>query len=415
MKSKLFKNKNYVKLMGATIVTRFGDAVDSIALSWMVYVLTGSTVLMGLLFAISFIPNIVGLPFAGVLADIASKKKITVIGDLGRGISVSIMAVMYYFDVLEVWHLFIFIIINSLFEAFATPSRTSMVQEILKEDEYVSGSSYLSSASTFGELVGISLAGVFIAVIGIWGAILIDGITFFVSAIMVKCIHIKEIKALKDGDKVNIRNFLGMIKDGFLYVKSQKTILSIILLGAFLNFSFVPFNVLRPVYVDVVLNSGAEGLSYTGIGLLIGIMIGGIIVGKIGEKLNPIITISIALALMGLNYALLGLPGVVEFEILSPMIYAIVISFFFGFFLPFAQAPIRGLILRNTESDKIGRISSIMGIMTLSAMPIGGAVVGFVGKFLPVYSLFIYMGLAGLIVSLAFGLKNYSKATEVTV
>jgi DHA3 family macrolide efflux protein-like MFS transporter len=76
MNNILFKNPNYLKLILATFITRFGDSLDSIALSWLVYIITGSKLLMGTLFAVSFLPNIIILPFAGVLADILSKKSL---------------------------------------------------------------------------------------------------------------------------------------------------------------------------------------------------------------------------------------------------------------------------------------------------------------------------------------------------
>ena len=66
MDKKIFKNGNYTKLVLATLITRFGDAVDSIALSWMVYIMTGSEVLMGTLFMVSILPYVIILPFSGL-------------------------------------------------------------------------------------------------------------------------------------------------------------------------------------------------------------------------------------------------------------------------------------------------------------------------------------------------------------
>ena len=233
MKNSLLKNKNYLKLLSASVITRFGDALDSIALSWLVYILTGSKILMGLLFAVSFIPNLIFLPFAGVLADIGSKKHITIIGDIGRGVSVSCIAILFYLEYLQVWHLFVFIIINSLFESFANPSRSSLLPSILPEDQYTSGSSYLTSASTFGDLIGVGLAGVIIAIVGAWGAILIDGITFFIAAAIMSLLKIKETSSRKQGERTTLGTFVNMIKEGFDYIKNKKLLLSIVFLGAF--------------------------------------------------------------------------------------------------------------------------------------------------------------------------------------
>lgn len=133
MNSSLLKNKNYIKLLSASVITRFGDALDSVALSWLVYVLTGT------------------------------KKHIAIIGDIGRGISVSCIAILFYLEYLQVWHLFVFIVINSLFESFANPARSAMFPSILPEDKFTSGSSYLTSASTFGGAI-VGFVGEYVSV-----------------------------------------------------------------------------------------------------------------------------------------------------------------------------------------------------------------------------------------------------------
>ena len=167
-------NKNYTKLLTGVFITRFGDSIDSIAFSWLVYIMTGSRVLMGSIFAISILPNIIVLPFGGVIADTFNKKTIAIIGDVLRGISVATLAIFYYFNILEVWHLFVFVSINSLFESFANPARGSMLQSLVEPEDYMKGSSWLGTSSQFGALIGLSVASVLIALVGIWGTILID-------------------------------------------------------------------------------------------------------------------------------------------------------------------------------------------------------------------------------------------------
>lgn len=402
-------NKNYTKLLIATFITRFGDAVDSIAFSWLVYVLTGSKLLMGTIFAVSVIPNIIILPFAGVLADLFNKKVITVISDFARGFSVVGLATLYYFNILEVWHIFLFVILNSLFESFATPARGAMLPSLINEEEYVSGGSYLQSASTLGEIIGLSLAGVFIAVFNIWGTILIDAMTFFISGFIIIFIRYMDKRDEITSEKQTIKDCFKLIYEGIDYLRSRKMLLVLLLLGAFINFSLVPFNVLRPVYVVEVLNLGVEGLSYLGLALLFGMMVGGIIVGKFGKGINPIRAIGFGLAMVAFNYALLGAIEFFHFSTVFSLIYVIVVSFFFGFFLPVVQAPIRAVIMKTTASEMIGRLSSIMGLISLCAIPLGGTLVGIIGDNVSVSVLFISMGVVGVLISSAFGIKYRNK------
>lgn len=76
-----------MQFMLSKVVSRFGDSIDSIAYSWMVYILTGSKVLMGTLLAVNFLPSIFLGLFAGALVDRMSLKKVIVITNTGRGCS----------------------------------------------------------------------------------------------------------------------------------------------------------------------------------------------------------------------------------------------------------------------------------------------------------------------------------------
>ena len=91
----LIRIRPYMQFMLSKVVSRFGDSIDSIAYSWMVYILTGSKVLMGTLLAVNFLPNILLGLFAGALVDRMSPKKVIVITNTGRGLLVGITALLF--------------------------------------------------------------------------------------------------------------------------------------------------------------------------------------------------------------------------------------------------------------------------------------------------------------------------------
>ncbi|KAF9117426.1 hypothetical protein BGX30_005499 [Mortierella sp. GBA39] len=143
-------------MITAKIISRFGDSVDSIAYSWMVYLLTGSELLMGTLYAINFVPGIAFSMFTGVLVDRWSKKKVVIVTNAGRGITVTVTALLYFIGDLQPWHLFIFTFINSTLECFSTPAEMSLVPRILPKELLLSGNSLTSSASRTAELAGLA-------------------------------------------------------------------------------------------------------------------------------------------------------------------------------------------------------------------------------------------------------------------
>jgi DHA3 family macrolide efflux protein-like MFS transporter len=398
-------NKNYTKLLTATFVTRFGDSIDSIAFSWLVYVMTGSRVLMGSIFAISMLPNLIVMPFAGVIADTFNKKIIVVIGDILRAISVATLALFYFFNILEVWHLFVFVSVNSLFESFANPARKSMLPSIIEEKDYLKGSSWLGTSSNVGEVIGLAVAGILIATVGIWGTILIDALTFMISALLIIFIAFKD-RRNEVKIKPKVKDYFILIGQGIAYLKQKKILLSFLILAAFVNFSLVPISVLKPIYVVEVLHMGVEGLSYLGISFLLGMVVGGYLIGARFKNVNPINAIGLGLCLQGVMYILLVVPAYVNFGQLYSFIFVIIVTFIFGSAFPLVNAPMQSIIMKTTEPGMLGRLSSIMGVILLSAMPLGGVFVSVIGEKLPVSLLFIIMGISGIILSSLFWFKN---------
>lgn len=401
-------NRNYTKLLTATFITRFGDSVDSIAFSWMVYIMTGSRVLMGTIFAISIIPNIIILPFGGVIADVFNKKSITVLGDVLRGTSVAILAVLYFYGLLEVWHLFLFVSINSLFESFANPARGSMMPNIIEQEDFVKGASWLGTASNFGSLIGLSVASILIAVVGIWGTILVDAFTFFFSGILIYSMSFKD-RRKEVQEKPKVKDYFILIKEGFEYLKTKKILIALLLLAAYLNFALVPFNVLRPIYVTEVLELGVEGLSYLGMSIMIGMILSGYLMGVKGINMSVMTGVGIGLTLLGTMYMLLGVPGYLDFSREMNIIFVITVSFFLGFSSPIVSAPMQATIMKSTAPEMLGRLSSIMGVVTLCAMPLGGFVVSMIGDSISVSLLFITMGVSAVVLSLCFWAANRNK------
>lgn len=404
----LNNNWNLNKVLAATLVSRFGDAVDSIAISWLVYTLTGSKILMGTLFALSYLPNLIMTPLGGVVADLFPKKRTIMIGDFGRGILAVCLGILYYFGMLEVWHLIVFTLVNSTFESFSEPSRGALFPLLVDSDDLISARGLSSTIKTTGTLVGLGAAGVIISIGGIAGAIWVDAITFFVSGILIMLIKISE-KVTSDA-KFDIKQTKNMMKEGLEYVFGRKVLLYFVMVAAFINFAFVPFNVLRPVYVDEVLKLGAEGLSITGISLMLGMLLGGIIVAKVGSKLKIVKSIGLGILFVGISYAALALPDIARFSLKASFAFVVVDCFLFGLCIPFIQAPLSGYLMKTTESKMMGRVMAILNLINLSTVPIGGFLVGALGEYISVTSLFFLMGIMSVFAALLFILNPSIKA-----
>ncbi len=387
----LFPYKSYFMVLLASTISRFGDSVDSIAYGWMIYTMTGSRLLLGTIFAVNAIPNIILSPFAGVLVDYFSKKKVIIIGDVGRGLIVSATAILFYTGNLETWHLFVFTFMTSTIESFVSPAKTSLIPLILPKKLHMSATSFSTSVMSTAELLGLGIAGFLIATIGISGAIVVDGMTFFTSCILISCITIEDQGISKE--ELNIRGFINNLKVGFDFVKNQSLIRVGIVLFALTNFFLTPVSVLLIAYVKDILRAGPTAYGIISIGVPLGMIIGGLLFAQIGSRFKKSYSVVFGLVVIGGSYSVLGIIGFVNSLFISPIFIAFLVFFIFGLMLPVITSPLRASLFENTPKELLGRVVGLMSMVTMSAMPLGRAVSGAISELISIPVLFLIMGL----------------------
>jgi DHA3 family macrolide efflux protein-like MFS transporter len=373
----LFKLRDFSLILIANFISRLGDSIDSIAFGWMVYELTGSKLLLGSIFAVNAIPNIIFGPFAGVLADKLSKKNLIFFSFLGRGLVVTLTALLFFLDILAPWHLFVFTFINSTFETLNSPALISLLPLVVPKEKLLVANSFSSSAYKFAELVGLGLASVIIGLIGISGAIFIDALTFFMASILILFIK---------------------------YSSEEKE--TIVILFALINFCLSPVNILMPAFTKDILKSGPDILGLIGIVLVIGTILGGLIVAQIGSKYKITSLIIYGFLFLGINYMLLSLPEYLLLDSYVSIVVASIIFFNIGLSIPLISSPVSTYLMVNTDKSILGRISSFIGMITLCAQPLGSSLTGVVTEYISMSTLFLIMGLSIVLLSLVL---KYSK------
>ena len=405
----LLPHKSYLAVLVASTISRFGDALDALAFSYMVYQLTGSKAMLGAILAVNFIPSLIFTPFTGVIADNYSKKKMIIISDIGRGVLVTLMAVLYYLKLLQPWHLFVSTFFISTFEAFSNPAKSALRPYLLPKELFLTAGSISQSASSLAQLIGVASVAFFIATIGISGAIAVDAITFFLSAFLICFIKYDE----KNKDKkmnLKFNDYMREIKSGLKFVFGNKIILTILCLFGLINFGLMPFSVLRIPYLEEILKMGPEGLSLISSGFLIGTFLGGIIVAQIGSKFKKsTLTIS-GVLLMGVLYLLFGLPMLATMSFMTPSIYVLALGVPFGFSLPLLSSPVSALFAEKVPKELLGRVSSVASLITLSVAPLSASISGFVADIIPIPQYFRIMSYLIIVLGILLMLnKEFAK------
>src|SRR3989338_1585766 len=170
-------SRNYRLFFTGQSISLIGSWMQRIAISWLVYRLTGSAVMLGAVNFVSEIPFTLAVPFAGVFIDRLDRHRVVVITQICAMAQASILAALVLTNRAELWHLFVLGATAGLIQAFDNPARQSLISAMVEKKEDLGNAIALnSSIFNLARLVGPSLAGVIIAVAG-------EGICFLINAV----------------------------------------------------------------------------------------------------------------------------------------------------------------------------------------------------------------------------------------
>ena len=251
----IFAQKEYMKIVLAAIINRFGDSVDAVAYTWLVYELTGNAGWSALIFGLNKLPSVFVTPFAGAWVEGHKKKQIMIGTDLIRALCVAAIATTYLYGVLQPWLLVVTTLVISTVEAFRGPASTALTPQVLKKEYYEYGMSLLSSATTVVEIVGTAAAAGIIAVIGTSGAIYVDMTTFLLSALVIVFVRVREENLQTTAFDVGA--YKTTFTEGVGYVCKNGRLVFLVGACVFLNAILVPFNSLQAPLVQEILGAAA--------------------------------------------------------------------------------------------------------------------------------------------------------------
>ncbi len=381
----ILRHKQYTKLIAANVINRFGDSIDTIAFTWLVYELSGSAAWSAIIFGVNMLPTVVLGPFAGALAEHMDKKWTMVISDITRGLLVALTAALYVFNVLTPVLMLIITLLHSTVEAFRIPCGMAIVPRLLPKEDYEFGLSLNSSLSRVTEIVGLACAAGIIAAINISGAIFIDGITFFLSALLIALV--KTVKEKENGEPAEKQDYWRTLKGGISYVLKTRAILNLCLLALLLNSLLVPLSALNAPLVNMY-NLGPEAMSVAGILLTAGAGLGAFIYPYIKRRLSgKSVTIAGFLAVSLCYGALVWLKELTAVPALfiagiciTLLLFSVTIALLSGHF--------NVMVMKLVNQDYLARVGSTMNAVCTLAMPVISFCMG---------GLTLLMGLSGVL------------------
>lgn len=289
------KNKNFIIIVIGQIISLFGNAIQRFSMSLYLLEFTGSAATFANILAISTIPYILFAPIAGRLSDKINRKKIMVYLDL----LCSVLIGGYAFVLIKGQdHELIVAAVMFILSICATlygPAVVSSIPQIVEEDKLTSANGIINQVGSIVNFVGPILAGLLYGLVGIKVIVVINAVSFLLSAIMELFLDIPDVKkeglTIDEGSKEEkllsidfVRKSFVDMKEVFLYLKKEKKIiLGIIVSYALCNIFLVPIlSIVAPYFINVFL-----GLPSQVYGIVEGICVLGMILGGLWISLKP--------------------------------------------------------------------------------------------------------------------------------
>lgn len=371
--------KEYLKLIAANIINRFGDSIDGIAIAWLMYQITHSAAMMALILGLNYLPTILLQPFTGAMVERLSKKRVMVLFDIGRGLVVAVTAGLYVLGYLTPAILTAMMLLISTLEAFRSPAGSAIVPLLLKPELFKVGSALNQTGSRIAEIVGLALAGGVVALLGCQGALLIDAATFFLSALIIGFIRVTE--KLPE-EKVSLKSTAKSFLEGLSLMKTNRVLIILLLIGALMNFLFVPLNAYAAPFIADFLKGGAETLSLINIVLVLALGLGSFVAPKI-RKISGKTQLILFGIIEGVALCVFALAGYLSPKLLQ---YGVVLfsCVLMGFGAGIINVVYNAAFLRLIPMDFMARLSGISTALIVCSMPVGSFICAALASVMPV-------------------------------
>ncbi|PYX89160.1 MAG: MFS transporter [Acidobacteria bacterium] len=263
------RHRNFQLFFSGQLISLTGTWMQNIAQAWLVYRLTGSSLLLGAVGFAGQIPVFLIAPIGGTVADRYNRQRVVIATQVGSMILAFILAGLTLSHRVQVWHIFVLSGLLGVVNAFDIPARQSFLVDMVGKEDLMNAIALNSSMFNGARIVGPAIAGVLVASIGEGWCFFANAVSYIAVIIGLLMIHVEKPYGLAvEGSP------LQHIVEGFRFVMRTGPILTLLVLLGLVSLVGMPYTVLMPVFADHILHGGARGLGIlmgaTGVGALLG-------------------------------------------------------------------------------------------------------------------------------------------------
>lgn len=374
-------------------ISLIGTWIQQIAMSWLVYRLTNSAFLLGVIGFAGQIPTFLLTSFAGVLVDHWNRHRTLIITQTLAMLQALVLAVLTLTGVITVWHILVMGVFLGLVNALDIPTRQAFLVDIVERKEDLGNAIALNSSMVnAARLLGPSIAGILISVVREGGCFLINGVSYI--AVILALAAMRITRQRRNGQRPRV---VEGVKEGFTYAFGFAPIKSILLLLALVSLVGMPYTVLMPVFARDVLHGGPYALGFLMAAVGVGALVGALYLASRKSVLGLGKWIALGPGIFG--------AGLIAFALSRILWLSLLLVLLAGFGIMVQMASSNTFLQTIVEDDKRGRVMSLYTMAFMGMAPFGSLLAGSLASKIGAPNTLIIGGACCIVASILFTSK----------
>ena len=339
------------------LISNLGNNFTYLALSVLVYQMTGAALSVGLMLAANALPFLLVRPFAGVLVDRWDRRRIMIVSDLIRALLIA--AVPALVRVHFGWA-YLLAFLSSTVAQFFNPALLSVIPELVREGELMTANALYRSSQKLTEVIGFALAGWMAATFALPLIFYVDALTFAISAL---CLSMITVSSPTASDPLTARNVYRNLLEGLRFIRREAVLVANLAVAGVAPIPLGAMAALLLVFAVQALQSDARGYGMLESAMGLGIVVGSLLLSRLGARYAPGTLLGVGL--MGMGFATLVLSQLERLGI------ALGLVFLFGVLNVVPDLIPLWMVQRHTPSEFRGRVLSVWGLVIQGAFLVG--------------------------------------------
>jgi DHA3 family macrolide efflux protein-like MFS transporter len=401
-------NKSWKKIFytisAGQVFSILGSSMVQFAIIWWLTLETKSATVLTMASLVGFLPQAILGPFIGTIVDKFKRKYIMIFADIGIALATLVLMVFFFMQKESLYLIYIVLAIRSLGSAFHMPALQASIPMIVPEDKLTVSASVTQFIQSASNIFGPALAAFMLGLYSIEYVMIVDIIGALVASLTVAFVEIPN--PARSTEDTKSENMFSEISYAFKELRQYKGLFILTIIMSINAVIFIPVGSLFPLMVTQHLRGGAFHASFVEVTFAVGLLLGSVLLGVIGEKYKKSNIISFSLLGLGIALAISGLVptnGFILFSIMSAMM---------GLTGPLFSGSYYVLLQNKIDPSVLGRVMGIVGSIMLFATPIGLLIAGPTSQKIGVASWFLISGILTIILAIVCKCNSHVSKIE---